>query len=100
MIHFNFKFLLVGVLSLCSFTGFSQAGFNTGNASSILDGSDKGITGNDRGFSFNSTHVYVANTSKVVTYYEIGSNNSGTLDATGIAGGTLHLFDVVATEFI
>jgi len=98
MIHFNFKFLLVGVLSLCSFTGFSQAGFNTGNASSILDGSDKGITGNDRGFSFNSTHVYVANTSKVVTYYEIGSNNSGTLDATGIAGGTLHLFDVVATE--
>ena len=98
MIHFNFKFLLVGVLSLCSFTGFSQAGFNTGNASSILDGSDKGITGNDRGFSFNSTHVYVANTSKVVTYYEIGTTNSGTLDATGIAGGTLHLFDVVATE--
>ena len=48
----------------------SQAGFDTGNASSILDGSDKGITGNDRGFSFNSTHVYVASTSKVVTYYE------------------------------
>jgi hypothetical protein len=98
MIHFNFKYLLIGALSLCSFTSFSQAGFDTANASSILDGSDKGITGNDRGFSFNSTHVYVANTSKVVTYYEIGTTNSGTLDETGIGGGTLNLFDVVATE--
>ena len=102
MIHFNFKFLLVGVLSLCSFTGFSQAGFNTGNASSILDGSaltELEYSGDhNRGFSFNSTHVYVADRQKVVTYYEIGTANSGSLDVTGITGGTLHLFDVVATE--
>ena len=59
----------------------------------------EGITGNhNRGFSFNSTHVYVADRQKIVTYYEIGTANSGSLDVTGIAGGTLHLFDVVATE--
>ncbi|MDG1685243.1 MAG: DUF4623 domain-containing protein, partial [Flavobacteriaceae bacterium] len=98
MIHFNFKFILIGVITLCSFTGFSQAGFDIGNTSSVLDGSDKGITGGDRGFSFNSTHVYVANTSKVVTYYKIGTTDSGTLDPAGITGGTLFLFDVVATE--
>ena len=102
MIHFNFKYLLIGALSLCSFTGFSQAGFDTANASSVLDGSaltELFYSGDrNRGFSFNSTHVYVADWNKVVTYYEIGTTNSGTLDATGIAGGTLHLFDVVATE--
>ena len=102
MIHINFKFLLVGALSLCSFTGFSQAGFDTGNASSILDGSaltELEYSGDhNRGFSFNSTHVYVADRQKVVTYYEIGTANSGSLDVTGITGGTLHLFDVVATE--
>ena len=102
MIHINFKFLLVGALSLCSFTGFSQAGFDTGSASSILDGSaltELEYSGDhNRGFSFNSTHVYVADRQKVVTYYEIGTANSGSLDVTGITGGTLHLFDVVATE--